>query len=74
MKLNWLQIWVLRSSLGLLICLNFSCGFNSKGSSKVKAIEEVELPVSTPKNGKKVNELSQEEIKNYSKRYQKIYK
>jgi len=67
MKLNWLQNWVLRASLGLLIILNFSCGFNSKGSSKVKAIEEVELPVSTPKNGKKVNELSQEEIKNYSK-------
>ena len=67
MNLSIFRNFIFRASLFSLILFNFSCGFNSNGSSTSKVVQDIEAPVSTVKSRPNISELTQEQIRSYAK-------
>jgi hypothetical protein len=67
MNLSIFRIFLFRASLFSLTLINFSCGFNSNGSSKSKVVQESEVPSTAVKSSVNVSELTQEQIRSYAK-------
>ena len=67
MNLSIFRNFIFRASLFSLILNNFSCGFNSNGSSTSKVVQDIEAPVSTVKSRPNISELTQEQIRSYAK-------
>ena len=67
MNLSIFRNFIFRASLFSLILINFSCGFNSNGSSTSKVVQDIEAPVSTVKSRPNISELTQEQIRSYAK-------
>ena len=67
MNLSIFRNFIFRASLFSLILINFSCGFNSNGSSTSKVVQDIEAPVSTVKGRPNISELTQEQIRSYAK-------
>jgi hypothetical protein len=67
MNLSIFRNFIFRASLFSLILINFSCGFNSNGSSTSKVVQDIEAPVSTVKSRPNISGLTQEQIRSYAK-------
>ncbi len=67
MNLSILRIFLFRASLLSLILINFSCGYNSNGSSKSEVVHKIEVPSSPVLSRVNVAELTQEQIRSYAK-------
>ena len=67
MNLCILRIFLFRASLLSLILINFSCGYNSNGSSKSEVVHKIEVPSSPVLSRVNVAELTQEQIRSYAK-------